>query len=193
METRWQKATRCAEKRRELFLMDGPLNANTVATASQRRSTFIRVKRPHASTEWAKGVRWRANLRNKRFTAEEMGTWQHRCAHCEVSFPCRSGLTRQCKRAQEREKGCRCDRKWFCVATMDGNRTACSCALASVCCVPAFRCSPVCSVPCCGCRPDRLRLLCSLCPHVARTSVTDPGVSVQVGFQRFFVSSASVM
>ena len=46
-ETRWQRVTRCAEKRRELLPMDGPLNANTVATASQRRSTFTRVKRPH--------------------------------------------------------------------------------------------------------------------------------------------------
>ena len=44
-------------------------------------------------TEFAKGVRWRADLRNKRFTVEEMGTWQHRCVHCEVSFPCKSGLT----------------------------------------------------------------------------------------------------
>ena len=60
-------------------------------------------------------------------------------------------------------------------------------SLASVCCVLAFRCSPVCSVPCCGCRLDRLRILCSLFvgPHVARTSVADPCVSVQVGFQRF--------
>ena len=57
-------------------------------------------------TEWAKGVRWRADLRNKRFTAEEMGTWQHRCVHCEVSFPCRSGLTRhanECRKRRARE------------------------------------------------------------------------------------------
>ena len=57
-------------------------------------------------TECAKGVRWRADLRNKRFTAEEMGTWLHRCAHCEVSFPCRSGLTRhanECRKRRARE------------------------------------------------------------------------------------------
>ena len=57
-------------------------------------------------TEWAKGVRWRADLRNKRFTAEEMGAWQHRCVHCEVSFPCKSGLTRhanECRKRRARE------------------------------------------------------------------------------------------
>ena len=57
-------------------------------------------------TEWPKGVRWRADLRNKRFTAEEMGTWQHRCAHCEVSFPCKYGLTRhanECRKRRARE------------------------------------------------------------------------------------------
>ena len=56
--------------------------------------------------EWAKGVKWRADLRNKRFTAEEMDTWQHRCVHCEVSFPCKSGLTRhasECRKRRARE------------------------------------------------------------------------------------------
>ena len=57
-------------------------------------------------TVWAKGVRWRADLRNKRFTAEDMGKLQHRCAHCEVSFPCKSGLTRhanECRKRRVRE------------------------------------------------------------------------------------------
>ena len=55
---------------------------------------------------WARGVRWRAELRNKRFTVEEMGKWQHRCAHYEVSFPCRSGLTQhanECRKRKARE------------------------------------------------------------------------------------------
>ena len=41
---------------------------------------------------------------NKLFTAEEMGTWQHRCAHCEVSFPCRSGLTRHAKECSRKRR-----------------------------------------------------------------------------------------
>ena len=45
--SRLSTATRCAEKRGALLPMDGPSKANTVATASQRRSTFIRVKRLH--------------------------------------------------------------------------------------------------------------------------------------------------
>ena len=56
--------------------------------------------------EWAKGVRWRADLRNKRYTADEMGTWLHRCAYCEISFPCKSGLTRhanECRKRRARE------------------------------------------------------------------------------------------
>ena len=75
----------------------------------------------------------------------------------------------------EREKGCRGDRTWFCVATMDGNRTACSCAPGvSVRCPVAVVALTV-SV-----------FLCSLFVghHVARTSVADPCVSVQVGVER---------
>ena len=30
-------------------------------------------------------------------------TWQHRCVHCEVSFPCKSGFDAACKRVQEEE------------------------------------------------------------------------------------------
>ena len=52
--------------------------------------------------EWAKGVRWRKELRNKRFTDEERETWQHKCAHCEVDFPCKSGLTRHTRECVKR-------------------------------------------------------------------------------------------
>ena len=46
-DTMAKKRHGAREKRGELLLTDGPSDANIVATASQRRSTSIRVKRPH--------------------------------------------------------------------------------------------------------------------------------------------------
>ena len=67
---------------------------------SAEKCVHLCEKAPWA--EWAKEVRWRAELRNKRCTDEEMDEWQHRCVHCEVSFPCKSGLTRHANECRKR-------------------------------------------------------------------------------------------
>ena len=121
-------------------------------------------------------MRWRADLRNKRCTAEEI---------VQVRFDA------ACKRVQEEESERRVVAVIGPFVLRPGrNRTVAPVLLVSDGCVPAFRCSPVCSMPCCGCRLARLRILCSLFvgPHVARTSAAHPCVSVQVGFQRLFCS-----
>ena len=126
-------------------------------------------------------MRWRADLRNKRFTAEEMGAWQHRCVHCEVSFPCKSGLTRHANECRKEES----ERRVVAVTGL----------CAAICSVkdggpraPVFcwlgRCLPLLSCvfgALCGCRLDCLRFPVAL---VVGRTLRALQLSVQVGFQR---------
>ena len=54
-------------------------------------------------TEWAKGVRWRADLRNKTFHSQGDGHMAAQMRHCQVVFPCEVRFDETCKRVQEEE------------------------------------------------------------------------------------------
>ena len=71
--------TKRKEKRRDTMAKSDTVRREKKRAAPDGRS-FSAEKHVYSCekapwTEWAKGVRWRADLRNKRFTAEEMGTW----------------------------------------------------------------------------------------------------------------------